>query len=84
VRAVWGLAQGLFTTASKTDGLYLYNFSTVPLLSELLKLVRGRAPSPLCPPYTSPCRAGATCQHIRCNLAAIPVPGAATTTARAI
>ena len=65
VRAVWGLAQGLFTTASKTDGLYLYNFSTVPLLSELLKLVRGRAPSPLCPPYTSPCRAGATCQHIK-------------------
>jgi len=32
-------SQGLFTTASKTDGQYLYNFSTVPLLSELLKLM---------------------------------------------
>mmetsp|Transcript_42015 Transcript_42015/g.50940 ORF Transcript_42015/g.50940 Transcript_42015/m.50940 type:complete len:372 (+) Transcript_42015:151-1266(+) len=31
-------SQGLFTTASKTDGKYLYNFSTVPLLSELCKL----------------------------------------------
>mmetsp|Transcript_38662 Transcript_38662/g.84087 ORF Transcript_38662/g.84087 Transcript_38662/m.84087 type:complete len:323 (-) Transcript_38662:659-1627(-) len=32
-------SQGLFTTASKTDGKYLYNFSTVPLLAELLKLM---------------------------------------------
>eukprot|EP00241_Pyramimonas_parkeae_P006827 CAMPEP_0114248404 /NCGR_PEP_ID=MMETSP0058-20121206/13557_1 /TAXON_ID=36894 /ORGANISM="Pyramimonas parkeae, CCMP726" /LENGTH=330 /DNA_ID=CAMNT_0001361813 /DNA_START=148 /DNA_END=1140 /DNA_ORIENTATION=- len=32
-------SQGLFTTASKTNGQYLYNFSTVPLLSELAKLL---------------------------------------------
>jgi len=32
-------SQGLFTTASKTDGKYMYNFSTVPLLSELAKLI---------------------------------------------
>ena len=32
------LTQGLLTTASKTDGEYLYNFATVPLLAELLKL----------------------------------------------
>lgn len=31
-------SQGLFTTASKTGGQYLYNFSTVPLLAELAKL----------------------------------------------
>ena len=30
--------QGLLTTASKTDGEYKYNFATVPLLAELLKL----------------------------------------------
>jgi UDP-sugar transporter A1/2/3 len=32
-------SQGLFTTASKTGGKYLYNFSTVPLLSEMCKLM---------------------------------------------
>lgn len=32
-------SQGLFTTASKVGGKYLYNFSTVPLLSELAKLI---------------------------------------------
>ena len=31
--------QGLLTTASKTDGRYAYNFATVPLLAECLKLV---------------------------------------------
>eukprot|EP00192_Tetraselmis_astigmatica_P011021 CAMPEP_0117648602 /NCGR_PEP_ID=MMETSP0804-20121206/501_1 /TAXON_ID=1074897 /ORGANISM="Tetraselmis astigmatica, Strain CCMP880" /LENGTH=369 /DNA_ID=CAMNT_0005454233 /DNA_START=529 /DNA_END=1638 /DNA_ORIENTATION=- len=32
-------SQGLFTTASKVDGLYLYNFATVPFFSEILKLL---------------------------------------------
>ena len=32
------MSQGLLTTASKTDGEYGYNFATVPLLAELLKL----------------------------------------------
>ena len=31
--------QGLLTTASKTNGSYAYNFATVPLLAELLKLL---------------------------------------------
>ncbi len=33
------VAQGLLTTASKTNGGYAYNFATVPLLAEALKLV---------------------------------------------
>lgn len=32
------LVQGLLTAASKTNGEYRYNFATVPLLAELLKL----------------------------------------------
>mmetsp|Transcript_52444 Transcript_52444/g.166801 ORF Transcript_52444/g.166801 Transcript_52444/m.166801 type:complete len:327 (+) Transcript_52444:194-1174(+) len=32
-------SQGLLTTASKTNGVYLYNFATVPLLSELCKFL---------------------------------------------
>ena len=32
------MLQGLLTTASKTNGEYRYNFATVPLLAELLKL----------------------------------------------
>ena len=32
------VAQGLLTTASKTNGGYAYNFATVPLLAEALKL----------------------------------------------
>ena len=32
-------AQGLLTTASKSDGVYKYNFATVPLLAEFIKLV---------------------------------------------
>uniref|UniRef100_A0A061R2A2 Cmp-sialic acid transporter 1-like n=2 Tax=Tetraselmis sp. GSL018 TaxID=582737 RepID=A0A061R2A2_9CHLO len=31
-------SQGIFTTASKVDGKYLYNFATVPLLAEAVKL----------------------------------------------
>ena len=31
--------QGLLTTASKSDGVYRYNFATVPLLAELIKLI---------------------------------------------
>ena len=31
--------QGLLTTASKSDGVYKYNFATVPLLAELIKLI---------------------------------------------
>jgi UDP-sugar transporter A1/2/3 len=31
--------QGLLTTASKRDGGYRYNFATVPLLAEVLKLL---------------------------------------------
>lgn len=31
--------QGLLTTASKRNGSYRYNFATVPLLAELLKLL---------------------------------------------
>jgi UDP-sugar transporter A1/2/3 len=31
--------QGLLTTASKTNGAYAYDFATVPLLAELLKLL---------------------------------------------
>lgn len=32
-------AQGLLTTASKTNGQYAYNFATVPFLAEIVKLV---------------------------------------------
>ncbi|CAL8470883.1 g10425 [Coccomyxa elongata] len=32
-------SQGLLTTASKSDGSYRYNFATVPLLAEILKLL---------------------------------------------
>jgi UDP-sugar transporter A1/2/3 len=32
-------SQGIFTTASKVDGRYLYNFATVPFLAEILKLL---------------------------------------------
>jgi UDP-sugar transporter A1/2/3 len=31
--------QGLLTTASKSNGSYRYNFATVPLLAEILKLL---------------------------------------------
>ncbi len=34
-----GLPQGLLTTASKSNGSYRYNFATVPLLAEMLKLL---------------------------------------------
>jgi hypothetical protein len=41
-------AQSLLTTASKNaQGAYDYNVATVPLLSELLKLVVSGAPPPL-------------------------------------
>lgn len=33
------MSQGLLTTASKSDGVYKYNFATVPLLAELIKLL---------------------------------------------
>jgi UDP-sugar transporter A1/2/3 len=32
-------AQGLLTTASKTNGSYSYNFATVPFLAEVVKLL---------------------------------------------
>lgn len=31
--------QGLLTSASKHEGVYKYNFATVPFLAELLKLI---------------------------------------------
>jgi len=33
-------SQGLLTTASKENGIYTYNFATVPFLAEVIKLVR--------------------------------------------
>jgi UDP-sugar transporter A1/2/3 len=32
-------SQGLLTTASKENGIYTYNFATVPFLAEAIKLV---------------------------------------------
>lgn len=32
-------SQGIFTTASKVEGRYLYNFATVPFFAETLKLL---------------------------------------------
>lgn len=36
-------SQGLLTTASKENGIYTYNFATVPFLAEVIKLITSSA-----------------------------------------